>query len=94
MGQHEIGLLMRDYGEKEGLLCQPRKMLISRFFLENEILITPLFLFHLDVRIVCKKVYRFVEKFQLTVLINLCNLLSMPVEKETRIQTQVLLQKP
>ena len=30
--RHDIGLLMKDYAEKEGLLCQPRKMLISRLF--------------------------------------------------------------
>ena len=28
-GRHDIGSLMQDYDEKEGLLCQPRKMLIS-----------------------------------------------------------------
>ena len=27
VGRHDIGLLMKDYAEKEGLLCQPRKML-------------------------------------------------------------------
>ena len=31
---HDIGLLMKDYAEKEGLLSQPRKMLISSYFLE------------------------------------------------------------
>ena len=29
VSQHDIGSLMQDYAEKEGLLCQPRKMLIS-----------------------------------------------------------------
>ena len=29
VGRHNIGLLMKDYAEKEGLLCQPRKILIS-----------------------------------------------------------------
>ena len=28
VSQHDIGLLMKDYGEKEELLCQPRKMLV------------------------------------------------------------------
>ena len=36
-------------------------MLISRFFLENGTLITPLLLFYLDLGLVGKKVYRFVE---------------------------------
>ena len=53
--------LMQDYAEKQGLLCQPRKMLISVYFLENGTLITPLLLFYLDLGLVCKKIYRFVE---------------------------------
>ena len=61
VGQHDIGSLMKDYAEKEGLLCQPRKMLISSFFLENGTLITPLLLSYLDLGLVCKKIYRFVE---------------------------------
>ena len=52
---------MKDYAEKEGLLCQSRKMLISCYFLENGTLITPLLLFCLDLGLVGKKIYRFVE---------------------------------
>ena len=52
---------MKDHAEKEGLLCQPWKMLISSYFLENGTLITPLLLFYLDLELVCKKIYRFVE---------------------------------
>ena len=44
-GRHDIGLLTKDYAEKEGLLCQPRKMLISSYFLESGTLITPLLQF-------------------------------------------------
>ena len=29
LGRHDIGLPMKDFAEKEGLLCQPRKTLIS-----------------------------------------------------------------
>ena len=61
VGRHDIGSLMQDYAEKEGFLCQPRKMLISSYFLENGALITPLLLFHLELGLVCKKIYRFVE---------------------------------
>ena len=61
VGRHDIGLLMKDNAEKEGLLCQLRKMLISSYFLENRTLITPLLLFYLDLGLVCKKIYRFVE---------------------------------
>ena len=61
VGRHDIGLLMRDYAEKEGLLPQPRKMLTSSYSLENGTLITPLLLFYLELGLVCKKIYRFVE---------------------------------
>ena len=61
VGRHDIGSLMKDYAEKEGLLSQPRKMLISSFFLENGTLITPLLLFYLELGLECKKIYRFVE---------------------------------
>ena len=93
LGRHDIGLLMKDYAEKEKLLCQSRKMLISSFFLEDETLITPLLLFCLDLGLVSKKIIASWNIFQLNVSIILCNLLSMVVEKETRIQTQVLSQK-
>ena len=61
VGRHDIGSLMQDYAEKEGLLCQPRKMLISSYFHENGTLIIPLLLFYLELGLVCKKIYRFVE---------------------------------
>ena len=61
VGRHDIGSLMKVYAEKEGLLSQQRKMLISSYFLENGTLITPLLLFYLDLGLVCKKIYRFVE---------------------------------
>ena len=61
VSRQSIGPLMQDYAEKQGLLCEPRKMLISSYFLENGTLITPLLLFHLKFGLVCKKFYRFVE---------------------------------
>ena len=61
VGRHDIGSLMQDYAEKEGLLCHPRKLLISSYFLENGTLIILLLLFYLELGLVCKKIYRFVE---------------------------------
>ena len=61
VGRHDIGLLMKDYAEKKGFLCQTRKMLISSYFPENGTLITPLLLFYLNLGLACKKLYRFVE---------------------------------
>ena len=61
VGRHDIGSLMQDYAEKKGLLCQPRKMLLSSYFHENGTLITLLLLFYLELGLVCKKIYRFVD---------------------------------
>ena len=61
VGRHDIGSLMKDYAETERLLCQPRKMLILSYFLENGTLITPLLLSYLELGLVCKKIYRFFE---------------------------------
>ena len=61
VGRHDIGSLMHDYAEKEGLQCQTRKMLISSYFLENGTLITPLLLFYLELGLVCRIIYGFVE---------------------------------
>ena len=61
VGRHDIGSLMQDSAEKQELLCQLRKLLISSYFFENETLITPLLLFYLELGLVCKKIYRFVE---------------------------------
>ena len=93
VGRHEYGSLMQDYAEKEGLLSQPRKMLISSYFLENGTLITPLLLFYLELGLDAKRFIASLNTLQLNVSINLCNLQSVPVEKETRIQTLVLSQK-
>ena len=61
VGRHDIGSLMKENAEKEGLLYQRRKMLISSYFLENGTLITPLLLCYLDLGLVFKKIYRFGE---------------------------------
>ena len=61
VGRHNIGLLMKDYAETEGLLCQLQKTFISSSFLGNGTLVTPRLLFYLDLGLVSKKIYRFVE---------------------------------
>ena len=48
VSKNEIGDLMKTYAEEEGIMSQPRKMLISSFILQNGTLITPLLLFHLQ----------------------------------------------
>ena len=62
VGRHDIRSLMQNYAEKEGILCQPRKKLISSCFLfENGTIFTPLLLFYLELELLCKKIYRFVD---------------------------------
>ena len=53
--------MIKNYAEKEKLLSQPRKMLISSFILQNGTLITPLLLFYLQLGLVATKIHRFVE---------------------------------
>ena len=52
---------MREYAEKKKTIAQPRRMLIPSFHLTNRLLITPLLLYYLTLRLVCKKIHRFVQ---------------------------------
>ena len=46
VSREDIGPLMREYAEKENIMPQPRRMLISSFILTNGTIITPLLLFY------------------------------------------------
>ena len=48
VARNDIGDFMKEYADKEGIMSQPRKMLISSYILQNGALITPLFLFILE----------------------------------------------
>ena len=61
VGKVDIGPIMNTYVEKEGILTQPRRMLISSHFSKKGTIVTPLQLFCLDLGLVCKKKYRFVQ---------------------------------
>ena len=61
VSRNDIGDLMKDFAEKEGIMPQPRRMLISSFVLTNGTIITPLILFYLKLGLVCKKIHRFVQ---------------------------------
>ena len=61
VSRDDIGNLMKKYAEKEGIMPQPRRMLISSFILTNGTIITPLFLFYLKLGLVCRKIHRFVQ---------------------------------
>ena len=92
--RHDIGLPMKDYAEKEGLLCQPRKKLTSSFFFENGTLIPPLLLFYLDLGLVCRTIYRFVEYIAVKCFNKFMqSAVNARREKKTRIQAHVLSRK-
>ena len=61
VGEDDNGQFMIEYAEKEGPLTQHRRMLISTYFLDNGTVITSLLLFYLELGLVCKKIYRFVQ---------------------------------
>ena len=48
VSRNDIGDLMKEYAEKEWIMPQPRRMLISSFILTNGTIITPLLLFYLN----------------------------------------------
>ena len=61
VSRNDIGNLMKQYAEKENIMVQPRRILISSFILTNGTIITPLLLFYFQLGLVCKKIYRFVQ---------------------------------
>ena len=61
VSREDIGTVMRENSKKEKIMAQPGRMLISCFILTNRTIITPLFLFHLKLGLVCKKIQRFVQ---------------------------------
>ena len=61
VSKNDIGDLMKTYAEEEGVMSQPRKMLISSLTIENGTIIIPLMLCYLQLRLVCTKIHRFVE---------------------------------
>ena len=53
--------MMKQYAEKENIMVQPRKMLISSFIVTNGTNLTPLILFNLKLGLVCTKIHLFVQ---------------------------------
>ena len=61
VSRNDIGDLMKEYAEKDGIRSQPRRMLISSFHLKNGTIITPLLLYYLHLGLECTKIHRFVQ---------------------------------
>ena len=73
VSNNDIGDLMKTYAEEEGIMSQPRKMLISSFTLQNGTFITPLLLFYLQLGLVCTKRHHFVGYIQRNASTVLCS---------------------
>ena len=57
----DIGNLMKQYAEKENIMVQHRRMLISTSVLTNGTNISHLLLFYLQLGLVCNKIHRFAQ---------------------------------
>ena len=91
VSRNDIGDLMKEHAEKEGIMPQPRKILISSFILTNGTIITPLLLFYLKLGLVCKKIHRFVQYTPRKCSTISYSLPWMHDDKEMKIQIRVLL---
>ena len=61
VSKNDIGDLIKEYVEKEGILSQPRKKLISSFHLKNGTIITPLLIYYFHLGLECTKFHQFVQ---------------------------------
>ena len=61
VSRNDIGDLMKEYAEKEGIISQPRRMLIPSFHLKNGTISTPLLLYYLHLGLECTKIHQFVQ---------------------------------
>ena len=52
---------MKEYAEEEGIMSQPKRMLISSFHLKNGTIINPLLLYYLHLSLECTKIHQFVQ---------------------------------
>ena len=61
VSRNNIVDLMKECAEKEGIISQPRRMLISSFLLKNVTIIIPLLLYYLHLALECTKFHQFVQ---------------------------------
>ena len=85
----DIWDLMKNYAEEEGFLCQPQRMLIFSFTLQNGTLSTPLLLFYLQLGLVCKKYAVLLSTLQRNASTVLCSQQWTQEGKVAKVQTQV-----
>ena len=61
VSRNDIGQLMKEYAEKEGVMSQPRKKLISSFHLKNTTIITPLLIHYLHLGLEGTKIHHIIQ---------------------------------
>ena len=61
VSKNDIGDLIKEYAEKEGIMPQPGKKLISSSQLKNGTIVTPLLLYYLHLGLECTKTHEFVQ---------------------------------
>ena len=61
VSREDIDNLMRENAERENIMAQPGRMLISSFIFTNSTISTTLLLLYLKLGLVCKKIHRFVQ---------------------------------
>ena len=61
VSRNDIGDLMKEYAEKEGIMSKPSRMLKASFHLENGSIITPLLLYYLQLGLECTKIHQIVQ---------------------------------
>ena len=61
VSRNDIGDLMKEYAEKEGIMSQPKRMLISSFHLKNGTIITHLLLYYLHLGLECTEIHQFIQ---------------------------------
>ena len=59
--KNDIGDLMKTYAEEEGIMSQPRKLLMTSFTLQKRTPVTPLLLYYLQLGFVFTKIHHVVE---------------------------------
>ena len=88
VSRNDIGGLMKECAEKEGIMPQPRRKLISSFHLRIGTIITPLLLYYLHLVLECTKTHQFVQYTPKKCVSSFVQSASMLEDKEMKIQTQ------
>ena len=57
--RNDMGDLMEEYAQNQGIMSQPRRMLISSFHLKNGTIVTQLLLYYLHLGLECTKIPQF-----------------------------------